>query len=68
MAKVHHGGSSRWFITTVLAMVLTPALLAQRPLGIGRAATPEEIKKLDIDVRPDGKGLPEGKGTVADGA
>lgn len=38
------------------------------PLGIGRAATPEEIRKIDIDVMPDGRGLPEGKGTVAEGA
>ena len=38
------------------------------PLGIGRAATPEEIKKLDIDVMPDGRGLPPGSGTVAEGA
>ena len=28
-------------------------------------ATPEEIKGWDIDVRPDGKGLPVGKGTAA---
>lgn len=39
-----------------------------RPLGIGRAATPDEIKKIDIDVMPDGRGLPEGKGTAAEGA
>ena len=38
------------------------------PLGIGRAATTEEIKKLDIDVMPDGRGLPPGKGTAAEGA
>lgn len=38
------------------------------PLGIGRAATADEIKKLDIDVMPDGRGLPPGKGTVAEGA
>jgi len=41
---------------------------AQRPLGIGRAASPDEIKKIDIDVRPDGAGLPEGKGTASEGA
>lgn len=41
---------------------------SQAPLGIGRAATPEEIKKLDIDVMPDGRGLPPGRGTVSDGA
>jgi cytochrome c len=33
----------------------------------GRRATPEEIKLWDIDVRPDGRGLPEGRGTVAQG-
>ena len=36
-------------------------------LGIGRAATPEEIAGWDIDIRPDGQGLPVGKGTVKQG-
>jgi hypothetical protein len=36
--------------------------------GIGRAATPAEIVALDIDVGPDGAGLPAGRGTSADGA
>ena len=35
--------------------------------GLGRAATPDEIKAWDIDIRPDGMGLPEGKGDVAMG-
>jgi len=34
---------------------------------IGRPATPDEIKAWDIDVMPDGTGLPEGKGTVEEG-
>ena len=33
----------------------------------GRAATKEEIKARDIDVMPDGTGLPVGKGNVDDG-
>jgi cytochrome c len=33
----------------------------------GRPATPEEIKLWDIDVRPDGTGLPDGGGTAAHG-
>lgn len=33
----------------------------------GRPAIPEEIAPWDIDVRPDGKGLPAGSGTVAQG-
>jgi cytochrome c len=40
---------------------------AAKPLGIGRAVTPEEIAGWDIDVRPDGKGLPAGHGTVKQG-
>ena len=36
--------------------------------GFGRPATPNAIAALDIDVRPDGTGLPPGSGTVADGA
>jgi cytochrome c len=35
--------------------------------GIGRAATPLELKAWDIDVRPDFKGLPKGSGSVAQG-
>jgi S-disulfanyl-L-cysteine oxidoreductase SoxD len=34
---------------------------------IGRAATPNEVKAWDIDVRPDFKGLPAGSGSVAKG-
>ncbi|MCY4077592.1 MAG: cytochrome c [Acidobacteria bacterium] len=36
--------------------------------GFGRPATPEEIAAWDLDVRPDGTGLPEGEGTAASGA
>ncbi|MGH9220048.1 MAG: c-type cytochrome [Vicinamibacterales bacterium] len=39
-----------------------------KPLGIGRVATAEEIKAIDIDVMPDGRGLPAGSGSVAEGA
>src|SRR5947209_10027553 len=35
--------------------------------GIGREASPAEIAGWDIDVRPDGRGLPTGKGSVKDG-
>jgi S-disulfanyl-L-cysteine oxidoreductase SoxD len=36
--------------------------------GIGRPATPADIAPLDIDVGPDGVGLPPGRGTAAEGA
>jgi cytochrome c len=45
------------------AATTTPA----KRLDIGRAATPEEIAGWDIDIRPDGQGLPPGKGTVKQG-
>jgi cytochrome c len=48
-----------------------PALAAQaaatRSLGIGREAKPEEIAGWDIDIRPDGAGLPPGRGTPRQG-
>lgn len=36
-------------------------------LGLGRAATPDELAAWDIDVRADFKGLPKGSGTVDQG-
>jgi cytochrome c len=35
--------------------------------GVGREATAEEVVGWDIDIRPDGLGLPVGKGSVAEG-
>jgi mono/diheme cytochrome c family protein len=43
------------------------ATTAPKRLGIGRPATAEEVAGWDIDVRPDGQGLPPGKGTVKQG-
>ena len=38
-----------------------------RTFGIGHAATPQQIAAWDIDVGPDGVGLPEGQATVEEG-
>ena len=35
--------------------------------GFGRVATAEEIARIDIDIRPDGLGLPAGSGNAAQG-
>lgn len=48
-------------------LVGTSAFAQQKYPGIGRAATPAEIKAWDIDVRPDFKGLPPGSGSVQTG-
>ena len=46
---------------------LAQAQTAQSFPGIGRTATPAEVKAWDIDVRPDFKGLPKGSGTADQG-
>ena len=63
------------FREALIALVLSASALgalaqAAKPAsypGIGRTATPKEVRAWDIDVRPDFKGLPKGAGTVARG-
>lgn len=43
------------------------AATAKGKTGLGRIALPEEVAAWDIDIRPDGKGLPVGKGSVKHG-
>ena len=52
-----------WLSATVLA-----AQAPTTPLGLGRPATADEVRALDIDAAPDGHGMPEGKGTAASGS
>jgi len=40
---------------------------AQGP-GLGRSVSDQEVKKVDITVTPDGRGLPPGSGSVSAGA
>ncbi|MBI1773482.1 MAG: c-type cytochrome [Burkholderiales bacterium] len=58
-------------LTKALSMlVLAGASLtvsAENYSGIGRAATTKEVAAWDIDVRPDFKGLPKGRGSVDQG-
>lgn len=44
-----------------------PAPTPEATYGIGRQALPEEIAAWDVDVLPDGRGLPEGSGNAYDG-
>src|ERR1044071_1604825 len=59
----------RWPLLAVLVLFTFAgtAFAAERKLDIGRVATPQEIAGWDIDVRPDGQGLPPGRGSVKDG-
>ena len=40
----------------------------RRDSAFGRPATADEIRRVDIDVGPDGAGLPAGSGSAAQGA
>ena len=50
---------------TSLAGAQTTA--SRSSFGFGKAPAPAQLAAWDIDVRPDGKGLPPGRGTVAQG-
>jgi cytochrome c len=50
-----------------IVSALTAAQSAPKRYGIGTPATPEQIAALDIDVRPDGTGLPPGSGSAREG-
>lgn len=52
---------------TAVATQSAPRTAKPGTLGLGRVATDDEIAAWDIDVRPDGFGLPKGKGTAAHG-
>ncbi|MDB9857705.1 c-type cytochrome [Amylibacter sp.] len=48
------------------ALSITAPAFADK-FGLGRTALPEEIKAWDLEVSPDGKGLPVGSGDAIDG-
>jgi S-disulfanyl-L-cysteine oxidoreductase SoxD len=62
----------RWSKFLLAGILLTSAsgALAQAPSysNVGRTPTKDEIQAWDISVGPDGKGLPAGHGTAAEGA
>jgi cytochrome c len=66
---------SRWVSVLAAILALTvggPSAQAGdasvvKPHGIGQPATPAQMAGWDIDVRPDGAGLPSGQGSVKQG-
>lgn len=53
-------------LATLAVSLLSGSAIAGK-YNLGREATSEEVAAWDIDIRPDGQGLPEGRGTVAEG-
>jgi S-disulfanyl-L-cysteine oxidoreductase SoxD len=54
-------------LAIVLLAFALPAFAQHKNYHLGRKATAAEIAGWNIDVRPDGKGLPPGSGSVAQG-
>ena len=63
--------SAKFFLLTAaatIAFATVPAFSqAKKKVGLGREAMAEEIQAWDTDIRPDGAGLPPGKGSVKEG-
>ncbi len=49
----------------LLAMAVALPARGQDKYHLGKKATPAEIAGWNIDVRPDGAGLPDGQGSVS---
>lgn len=62
------GAAIAWSSLAAAALLMVPvgAIAAAGP-GLGQRATPEEVARWDLNVFPDGQGLPAGKGSVAAG-
>ena len=50
-----------------VSLLFFPHTALAEALGLGRSATENELKAWDIDIRPDGIGLPMGSGSVLSG-
>lgn len=58
---------SRFLRLAAAALLLAAPARAAGEFGLGRPALPEEIAAWDVDVLPDGTGLPPGQGDVLTG-
>jgi cytochrome c len=55
-------------LAALLVASATASAQSSKYDGVGKTATPEEIRTRDITVLPSGHGLPPGKGTAKEGA
>jgi len=67
MSKFRKIIASLALLAAAMAASASVSEAGSRKLGIGREATAEEIAGWAIAIRPDGQGLPAGKGRVKDG-
>jgi hypothetical protein len=65
MKKIALAAGALLATTSIYAIAQeAPAPSREGGFGLGREALPEEIAAWDIDIRPDGLGLPVGQGDV----
>ena len=57
---------SRALVVVVLGLLGSLPVLADGT-GLGKAADPAVVRMMDLTILPDGKDLPPGRGTVAEG-
>jgi S-disulfanyl-L-cysteine oxidoreductase SoxD len=57
----------KWLMLIAAIGAVTLSSSQQTRYGLGRPATPEEIRARDISVNPTGAGLPHGHGSAVDG-
>src|SRR5258708_36598296 len=55
------------YLFLFMAFCLQPSVRGAQGPNLGRPLTPEEIRKIDMTVVPDGRGLPPGNGSVSAG-
>ena len=56
-----------WYVPPLGAQESSEATVSPTPLGIGRTASAVEIEYWNVDVMPDGTGLPAGSGIATQG-
>lgn len=68
-SRIQRVNSTLIGLIIILCHLLSTFVFAKEPgyYRLGRLVTTEEIAGWDIDVRPDGAGLPPGSGSVVDG-
>ena len=63
-SAVNMQNNRRWMLGMAVLLLCGTAFAQSTFSGIGRPATPAEVKAWDIDVRADFTGLPKGSGSV----
>ena len=58
----------RLFVPGIILAMCVGALAQETNYKLGRTPSEDEIRAWNIDISPEGKGLPPGKGTAAEGA